>query len=79
MCKYYIKIFIYIIIYIYIHISYLMNSDGHGDGIAAVAFQRLFFIQTPLQKQRITENRKHTILFFPAARAQVFVLRLSFS
>ena len=56
-----------------------MNSNGHGDGIAAVAFQRLFFIQTPLQKQRITENRKHTILFFPAARAQVFVLRLSFS
>jgi len=56
-----------------------MNFDGHGDGIAAVAFQRLFSIQTPLQKQRITENGKHTILFFPAARAQVFVLRLSFS
>ena len=37
-----------------------MNSNGHGDGIAAVAFQRLFFIQTRLQKQRITENRKHT-------------------
>ena len=63
---------------LHINISYLMNSDGHGDGIAAVAFQRLFFIQTPLQKQRITENRKHTILFFPAARAQVFVLRLFF-
>ena len=77
--KYCIKIYLYIYIYLHIHISYLMNSDGHGDGIAAVAFQRLFFIQTPLQKQRITENRKHTILFFPAARAQVFVLRLSFS
>ena len=63
---------------LHINISYLMNSDGHGDGIAAVAFQRLFFIQTPLQKQKITENRKHTILFFPAARAQVFVLRLFF-
>jgi hypothetical protein len=51
---------------IHIYISYLMNSDGHGDGIAAVAFQRLFFIQTPLQKQKITENRKHTHPVFPS-------------
>ena len=63
MYKYCVYIYIYII-----YISYLMNSDGQGDAIAAVAFQRLFVIQTPLQKQRITENRKHTHPFFPTSR-----------
>ena len=33
---------------------------------SAVVFQRLFFIQTPLQKQKITENRKHTHPVFPS-------------
>ena len=31
-----------------------------------MVFQRLFFIQTPLQKQKITENRKHTHPVFPS-------------